>query len=265
MRIGNALMASVGIAIGWLYCNNHLAITDLFLRMAAGFFALGFGNILNDICDINTDKISHPDRLLASGKIKLKTAMVFAIICFILSSLAGFSSSYKLGISTFIPLFILTLYSIRLKATPFAGNFVVALLTGYTLIFGGLGENVSKIFYPAILAILANFAREIIKDLSDEEGDKATGLKTTSSVDLKYIKIVIYLQFIAFVVTAALPYLFNLLGWTYVVITICFVIPIHFMYIRYFNEANYKKASDALKFQMIVGLIAVAADYFFRY
>jgi geranylgeranylglycerol-phosphate geranylgeranyltransferase len=264
IRVANALIASVGIALGWLYCNNNLSIIDLIFRIFAGFFAIGYGNIINDICDIKTDKISHPNRLLVSGKISLKTAIVFAVTCFILSAFTGFCSSYKLGVATLIPLFVLTLYSISLKATPFAGNFVVALLTGYTLVFGGLGENVPKILLPAILAFLSNFAREIIKDLSDEKGDKAAGLLTTSSVSLKYIKAIIYLQFIVFIVISVLPYSLNLLGRAYLIVVVSFVIPLHFMYIKYFQEKEYKKSSDALKFQMIVGLLAVIADYFWK-
>ena len=264
IRVGNAIIASAGITLGWLFCNNNLAASDLIFRISAGFFALGYGNIINDICDIKTDKISHPTRLLASGKITLKFAIIFAVLCFILSTLAGFCSSYKLGAATLIPLFALTIYSVSLKATPFAGDLVVALLTGYALIFGGLGENVSKILYPAILAFLANFAREIVKDLSDEKGDKAIGLKTTSSVPLKYIKAVIYLQFILFIAVAPLPFLLGLLGRTYLIITVSFVTPLHFMFMKYFREKEYKKASDSLKIQMLAGLLAVAADYFWK-
>jgi 4-hydroxybenzoate polyprenyltransferase len=264
IRAANAFIASAGVALGWLYCNSNLPISDLFFRVLAGFFALGYGNIVNDICDIKTDKISHPNRLLVSGKITLRFAIISAIVCFIFSIIAGFFLSFKLGIATVIPLFILTLYSIWLKGTPFVGNFIVAALTGYTLFFGGFGENASKIIFPAILAFLSNFAREIVKDLSDEKGDKSAGLKTTSSVPLKYIKSVIYLQFIAFIIISFLPYFLHLLGKIYLIISISFIVGIHFLYIKYFNERNYKKAGDALKIQMILGLIAISADFFWK-
>jgi geranylgeranylglycerol-phosphate geranylgeranyltransferase len=261
IRIGNALISSAAVAIGWLYCNSNLPLTDLFFRIAAGFFALGYGNTINDICDIKTDKISHPNRPLVSGKITLRTAIIFAAICFVFSLVAGFYSSVKLGIATIIPLFILTLYSFFFKATPFSGNFIVALLTGYTLVFGGLGENFSKILYPAILAFLSNFAREIVKDLNDEKGDKAIGLKTTSSAPTHYIKAVICLQFIVFVAIIPLPYFFNLLGMPYLAITVFLALPLHFNYLKHFRLKEYKKASTALKLQMIAGLFAVIVDY----
>ena len=264
IRVGNAVIAAVGIAIGWFFCNSHLHPIDLFLRIAAGFFALGYGNIINDICDIKTDKISHPNRPLASGKITLRTAVIFAVICLILSALAGFSSSFKTGVASSIPLVLLTLYSLWLKSTPFAGNFLVAALTGYTLIFGGLGENVERVFYPALLAFLANFAREIVKDLADYEGDKAAGLNTTAMLSAYSIKFVIYLQFIIFTAVSFLPFFTGVLGKTYAIIVISFVIPLHFLYIKYFTEKQYKKSSDTLKIQMIVGLIAVIADYFWK-
>jgi len=265
IRTTNALIASVAIALGWLYCNNNLPVSDLIFRALAGFFALGYGNIINDVCDVKTDKISHPNRLLASGKISLRFAAISALICFIFSLLAGFSSSFKLGVATLLPLFILTLYSVWLKATPFAGNFTVALLTGYTLFFGGFGENALKIIFPAVLAFLSNFAREIVKDLSDEEGDKSAGLKTTSSVSLRYIKAVIYLQFIAFIVFCLLPYFMGILGKTYLLISVSFIVVVHFLYIKYFNEKNYKKADDALKIQMILGLFAITANFFWKF
>jgi len=265
MRVGNAIIASIGIAIGWFFCNSHLPISDLIFRVLAGFFALGYGNIINDICDIKTDKISHPKRPHVSGKITLRIAIIFASICFILSILTGFSSSFKLGAATLIPLFVLTLYSVSLKATPFAGNFVVAALTGYTLLFGGFGENMQLILYPALLAFLANFAREIVKDLADYDGDKAAGLSTTAMISLNCINFVIYLQFIAFIVISTLPFLAGILGKTYAIIVVSFVMPLHFMYLKYFNAKQYKKASDTLKIQMIVGLIAVIADYFVKF
>jgi 4-hydroxybenzoate polyprenyltransferase len=264
VRVENALIASVGIALGWLYCNNSLPVSDLFFRVLAGFFALGYGNIINDICDIKTDKISHPNRLLVSGEITLRFAVISAIICFVFSILAGFFSSFELGMATLIPIFILTLYSARLKGTPFIGNFTVALLTGYTLFFGGFGDNATKILFPAILAFLSNFAREIVKDLNDEEGDKSAGLKTTSSISLRYVKAVIYLQFIAFITISFLPYFMNMLGKTYLLINVSFIVAIHFLYIKYFNEKRYKKSANALKIQMILGLFAITADFFWN-
>jgi len=265
IRMANAFIASVGIALGWLYCNNNLSVIDLIFRVLAGFFALGYGNIINDICDVNTDKVSHPNRLLVSGKITLRFAVISALICFIFSAFAGFYLSFKLGMATLLPLLILTLYSVWLKATPFAGNFIVALLTGYTLFFGGFGENAQKIIFPAILAFLSNFAREIVKDLSDEEGDKSAGLKTTSSVPLRYIKAVIYLQFIMFIVFCFLPYFLHIFGKTYLLVAVSFIVAIHFLYIKYFNEKNYEKAADALKIQMVMGLFAVIVDFFWKF
>ena len=264
IRLPNALIASGGIAVGWFYCNANLAPSDLILRVLAGFFALGYGNIINDIKDVESDKISHPNRLLASGKITLSTAVTFAVLCFIFSVVAGFLSSPTIAAATLIPLFLLSLYSLFLKTTPFAGNFLVASLTAYTLIFGGLGDNVQLILYPAILAFLANFAREIVKDLADEEGDKAVGFTTTSSIPLRYIKAVIFLQFVAFATIAPLPFLFGFLGTAYLLITVSFVAPLHFLYLKYFGRKEYKKSSDTLKIQMVVGLLAVAADYFFK-
>lgn len=264
MRVGNAIMASVGIAIGWFFCNSNLPLSDLLFRVLAGFFALGYGNIINDICDVKTDKISHPDRPLVSGKINLNTAVTFAVICFVFSAVAGFSSSFRLGAATLIPLFFLTLYSVSLKSTPFIGNFVVAALTGYTLLFGGFGENLQVIIYPAVLAFLANFAREIVKDLADYKGDKAAGLNTTAMLSLNCIKFVIYLQFITFIAVSFLPFFEGILGRTYAIIVVSFIMPLHFMYIKYFNEKQYGKASDTLKIQMIAGLIAVIVDYFWK-
>jgi hypothetical protein len=58
--------------------------------------------------------------------------------------------------------------------------------------------------------------------------------------------------------------LFGFLGATYILITASFVAPLHFLYLKYFGKTEYKKAADVLKVQMLVGLFAVVADYFFK-
>ncbi len=68
---------------------------------------------------------------------------------------------------------LLYYYSARLKRTIIAGNVVVGFMTGMAFIYGGTTVgHVERALIPAIFAFLINFARELVKDVEDIEGDK---------------------------------------------------------------------------------------------
>ena len=66
---------------GW---NNDL-VFNVILQMISVASFMAAGNILNDIMDIEIDKISHPLRSLPSGKISIKQAWIFMVIFSLIS------------------------------------------------------------------------------------------------------------------------------------------------------------------------------------
>lgn len=84
--------------------------------------------IVNDVCDKKEDK-KHPikrQRPIASGKVKVKTAITLAIILFLTSLGISFFFHRSLFLILFIYFLINLIYSLRLKHFPIIDTFVIA-------------------------------------------------------------------------------------------------------------------------------------------
>ncbi len=258
VRPGNSIMAGVGIIIGSLFSGEFNLIRVLLL-VIAGTSALGFGNVINDIFDVETDKIAHPERAIPSGNISITMAWGFSITLALISLGAGFAVSPTHGYATMIPLFILTLYAIKLKGTPLIGNIIVSALVAYTLIYGALGGSPILVIAPAILAFVTNMIREIVKDLVDEKGDKAAGIVTTASMDRSTVHLMLLLLILLSVIIAPLPFISPAFRVIYPVgILVVWVLELKGM--RLFKAKNLVKYAANLKIQLLVGLLFVAAE-----
>ncbi len=261
MRPGNALMAAVGILIGFLYSGKALSL-DLLWLMLAGVTALGFGNVINDILDIETDRISHPDRPLVTGALTLPMAWSWLLLLGVVALGFGFAVSPTLGLATTVPLLLLLIYSLLLKGTPLAGNITVSLLIAYTLMYGAWGGNYVPLFFPALLAMLTNICREVIKDVADAAGDRAAGIVTTASLPAPMLSaIIIGCGSIAMVV-APVPTLLGEMGTAYLTLILVGVAPLFVGWMKAWHRGDYSKAASLLKIKMLVGLAAILLDRF---
>ncbi len=260
-RIGNSFMAGAGIALGYGYAIEDKKNTSLLLLILAGMSALGFGNVINDIVDIETDRISHPDRPLPQGVVSKKESILFMFFLALLSIILGTLVSPLHGIATTTPLLLLTLYSLLLKGTPLAGNSVVSVMVAYTLIYGALGGDYTPLLIPALLATLSCMNREIIKDLDDFEGDNQMGLKTTATLPPYLIKTIITLLAILYLLLAPLPFLMKQMGLPYITVIITIILPLHILWIIPWKKGDFEKSAKMLKLQMVAGLLAILADW----
>lgn len=111
-----------------------LKINDLELLKSAMFaftafcFAASSIYIINDIRDVKNDA-AHPvkkSRPIASGKIKIKTAIILSAIFMIISFTVSVLSSKNLTLIIGIYLFINLLYSFGLKNVPLIDIFIVS-------------------------------------------------------------------------------------------------------------------------------------------
>ena len=77
----NCLITFIAIIVSGLICmkNNHIS-TNLFLAGLVGFLITAAGNSINDIIDIDIDRINRPNRPLPSLKLTLKQAWVLFVL-----------------------------------------------------------------------------------------------------------------------------------------------------------------------------------------
>ena len=247
-----------------IICLNENFSTKIafFVGLSAAFTAVA-GNIINDIFDIEIDKVNRPDRPLPSGKLSNKGALVLYFIYLLLSLILSWFINLPAFIIVAVTNYLLYLYSEYLKRIPLVGNILVALLTGLVFIYGGVAvEKTSAAIIPAIFAFLVNLIREIIKDMQDVEGDKKVGYKT---FPIKFgfnksIQLILILS-IVLILATCYPYITQVYRIEYFIIVMVIVNPVIVYSTKSLFEdrsnKNLKKISNLLKLSMVLGLIAI--------
>jgi geranylgeranylglycerol-phosphate geranylgeranyltransferase len=265
LRPGNALMAGLAVVLGFWLSGGASPALSLVQMVIAALCAVGFGNVVNDILDLESDRISHPDRPLPKNEMPLVSAIVLAFFLCSFSIVNAFLVSTTHGVGALLPVALLSLYAFFLKRTPLAGNIVVSLLVAYTIVFGGLtAPRCDRLFIPAFLAFLLNFAREIIKDLQDEPGDTKAGLTTTATLPKSLCKFLVLAISIIYLIFLFTPFLLKQFGMIYFIVCIVVVLPIHcywsYMVLKKKWDNFLGKISLFIKIEMLAGLVALAAD-----
>lgn len=260
----NCLITALVVNVGGIISSVSNSInSNLVLASIAAALAAAYGNVINDLYDIEIDKIVHPSRPLAKGELKIVEVRIF-YVCLILAALAlSFSLDYILFALTILAILLLFFYSAILKKIPLIGNIVVALLTALAFLYGGIAvNNISDAVLPAIFAFLVNLIRELVKDAEDSEGDKKNNVITFpikfGIQRTKQLVMVLTLILIGF---TFYPFAERIYRIEYFVIVMIIVNPILVFSLKSLFTVNERKnfhfISSLLKLDMIFGLIAI--------
>lgn len=243
------------------HVQSHL-ITIVLASLAAALVAAA-GTIINDIYDVEIDKISHPNRVLVLGVLTKKEAWfeygVLNILGFIISAYL----SITLLIIVVISIALLFFYSYLFKQKPLIGNIIIAFLTGMAFIYGGYvsGHPLAAII-PALFAFLVNLIREIVKDIQDIEGDTKLNYRTFPILyGVSKSKQLIVMITILLVVFTFYPFIFRLYKIEYFIIIMVFVNPLLILCLKFLYDQKWLNKlsfiSSFYKLNMILGLIAI--------
>ncbi|PWI49042.1 hypothetical protein CEE45_03765 [Candidatus Heimdallarchaeota archaeon B3_Heim] len=184
----NSVLAGSAVAIGALAALSAPLTTNQLWYIVFGCITTGFisayGYAINDIFDIEIDKINVPHRPIPSGSVSLKGAKWFSIITLALGFVFAVLIDFVAVLLALSGGILLYLYAARFKRSGFPGNLIVALLAAIPFIFGGfVTQSYNTLIYPASFAFLINLGRELIKDIEDVYGDK---LENVQSIALRY-------------------------------------------------------------------------------
>ncbi|MFX0187199.1 MAG: geranylgeranylglycerol-phosphate geranylgeranyltransferase [Candidatus Hodarchaeota archaeon] len=191
MRPVNCLMGSLTVIIGILNTRAGLPLDILIINIILGvltyYFIAGSGMIINDIYDLQIDKINRPERPIPSGSVSLTQAKVLffltlgiGIMISIIHSLIFSLGIFNITLAIFFG-FIGWLYSAWGKKQGFIGNIIVSISFSIGLIYGAiLNSSIIPIYiyYFFLTSFFLLLSREIVKGCEDIEGDKTKGVKT---------------------------------------------------------------------------------------
>ncbi|MEM0271860.1 MAG: UbiA family prenyltransferase [Thermoprotei archaeon] len=182
----NAFMTSVAVYVAVTVALHQFTLPTF--RVAAAcitaFTIAGFAMIVNDIYDIDVDRVNEPDRALPSGAISTRGAWVYALILAVVGlSLAAYDGLIELGLAS-LSCVLSILYSKTLKLRGLSGNLAVSYNVALPFLYGGLVVNKLSLVLATffLLAFLSNTGREIIKGIAEAQGDALRSARTLARV-----------------------------------------------------------------------------------
>lgn len=263
----NCAIAFFSVALGYCSAAGPGAQVGAGVVVLAGmsaFFIAAFGNVVNDVLDIQADALNNPHRPLPSGRISREAAALYSIVLLF----AGFAFARAISTRYLFMAFgvaaLLWLYSMKLKRGAVYGNLSVAGLTGFTLVYGGLLTPAWVLsLVPAALAFVINLAREFIKTAMDREGDGRAGFRTLAVVrgaPACYRAAGVLLAFLAALLP--LPYLIGIYQGRYLaVVSLGVGAPALYMAALLLRGGLSDKAAGRisllLKVMMVIGICAI--------
>ncbi len=271
----NCLMGALTVVIGLLNTRSNVTLDKLTINIILGVLTYillaAAGNIINDIYDIEIDKINKPKRPIPRGSISLKHAKGLFFFYLIIGIILSYINTLILSL-TLINLalafsfgFITWVYAKWGKKSGFFGNIIVGVSFSIGLVYGAyLNSSIIPpyIFYFFFTAFSLLVAREIIKGCEDIEGDKNQGVKTLAiKIGIKTSRNISVIFAILAVVFFILPVFTNILNLFLFIIFMVIgltevVYTIVLMLISELSKAHLKKISFSLKIGMFLGLIA---------
>jgi geranylgeranylglycerol-phosphate geranylgeranyltransferase len=223
----NSIMMGLAVIIGEVtILGTFPKIEEIIFGFFIGFFLTAFSMVLNDIMDIEIDRINVPNRPLPSGRISINSAKLYSIILAIIGILLTFYFSIYAIIIAFSSLIVSILYNTKAKKTGLLGNIMVAYCVAIPFLFGAIITSNSinmKILTFFMLAFLSTIGREIIKGIADIKGDKIKNIKTLAlSYGTKKAAIIASLFYLSAIMLSILPIIVKEVGLFYL-FTIIFV------------------------------------------
>jgi geranylgeranylglycerol-phosphate geranylgeranyltransferase len=231
VRPKNSIMIGIAVIIGMILTDpKQIFSIKTVYGFLTGFFISCYSMIVNDIYDIEVDKINNMDRPLAKGEITVKNAWVYGIFLLFIGLALAYFTSFLNFIIAILFAFISWLYNFSLKKHGIIGNMTVAVSTIVPYLYGNIilsfNNTFSNLSNPILLSptvcwfsLVSFFAvtgREVIKTISDIEGDKIRGVRSIAICWGKDMAAKIGAIFFILAVICTLgPYVFREMGTIY--------------------------------------------------
>ena len=222
MRMKNILLASVATPVGALLALGDLTsikeYPEVLFATTSVLFFMGAGNAMNDLRDIEIDRVAHPNRPLAREALSEKEAkrLTISLALLSLSSLVACclmmddERLYTLSIYGIVALLMLSYDSfLELKNKGLVGNVSISLLVAAVTLYGAssVGELTNPlIWYVSGVVFFVNLAREIIKDCQDLDADSETRVTLPMKIGLENSRMVAYVLTLFGIVMLYIPY-----------------------------------------------------------
>lgn len=279
----------IGTYFGFGGVGPALSEFNFFLLVLSTVLIAASGYVINDIFDLEIDKVNKPDKMLINKFIPLSVAYRYYYGLTIAGTLIGFYLAFAvqyflLGFVFIATVLLLWFYSSKYQKTVLWGNIFISGLSAMVIIIVWLfelyalradiltyTEVMKQIRIVSILvagyglfAFLVSMIREIAKDIEDIDGDKSADYKTLPiKVGIKKAKLIANVLIIVSILFLAFAqYHLYLKGIMLVFWYLLIAVQTLFLFLLY-NAINAEKKEDfhflsnATKIIMVAGILSM--------
>ena len=267
---------------------------DFILLASSILFITAGGYVINDVCDIETDTVNKPNKVLVGKSIPVETAYKTYRFLTFFGVVLGVFASYHKGVISYSLLFTgiaisLYVYAKFLKRTPLFGNFLVAFCVSFIILIlllferpDVLPKSLFSVFQQLftsieittagtiyiIFSFLSTLIRELVKDIEDMNGDHAQKMRTLPLVigaqRANRFVLLLTLILVVFLIYVLKTELINYPYFLAYTVLLVLVPLLYFMYKLQMAKTtvHYHHLSSLLKLIMVLG---IASMLFFNF
>ncbi len=181
VRVPNSLMIGFAVVVGEAIALGRVPAFDrAFFGFLTASLMMAGTMVMNDIYDVETDRVNSSDRPLPSGRVSSREALGFAGILSTLSIVFSALLGLWTLLTALLALVLMFYYNTRGKRTGLPGNAVVSFNVALPFFYGGVAVDSLRplLFVFSAVAFLANLGREVAKGIPDAQGDREQGIRT---------------------------------------------------------------------------------------
>ncbi|MFH0847962.1 MAG: geranylgeranylglycerol-phosphate geranylgeranyltransferase [archaeon] len=182
LRPVNAAIAFLSVVAGAATVTGLLADWRIMLGALSASLVLMSGNAINDVYDLEADRVNKPYRPLPRGDLTRGEAQLVSLVLATSAVVVGYVINFNCFLISLLYSLIFYFYAIWLKPMGFLGNVIVSSGTGVSLVFGALAvdwvNQLTLVF--ALCAFILNLGREVVKGVEDIQGDKVRKVRTVA-------------------------------------------------------------------------------------
>ncbi|MGB0714872.1 MAG: UbiA family prenyltransferase [Phycisphaerae bacterium] len=153
-RVPNSVTASADSLAGYLIvAGSDASVLVALLLMLSSFLLYAGGVILNDVADVERDRLTRPDRPIPAGRISLVESRTLAVVAMLSGVVLACLASLQAGFVSLLVVASIVSYDVVLKQTALAPS-AMGFCRGFNLLMGAValeGLNLTAMIAATVM------------------------------------------------------------------------------------------------------------------
>ena len=188
IRPVNCVMIGFAVIVGeFVSSPGSIPLLQSALAFMTGLFICAYSMVVNDVYDVEVDRVNRPERPIPSGRVSTQDANRLSILVLAAGVACSVLSVKPAAVAIALTYALLSwLYSSRAKKSGIWGNLIVASSLAVPFIYGGIvaGGSLggSLLVLMAATSFFSGVGREVVKAMADTLGDEQRGVNSIARV-----------------------------------------------------------------------------------